>query len=86
MPRARRTASITLHVSPQGAACWSGLPAAPTADRRDGPVRTPARPGVPAARYVPDVGRIGEELGLYPRIPVEDGVRRMLAWGRGRLG
>ncbi|MCK6491367.1 MAG: right-handed parallel beta-helix repeat-containing protein [Planctomycetes bacterium] len=43
MPRARRTASITLHVSPQGDDRWSGLPAAPTADRRDGPVRTPAR-------------------------------------------
>jgi nucleoside-diphosphate-sugar epimerase len=40
------------------------------------------RPDVPAARYVPSVARIGEELGLRPRLRVAEGVRRMLAWVR----
>lgn len=40
------------------------------------------RPGAPVARYVPSVARIGEELGLVPRVDVREGVRRMLAWGR----
>lgn len=42
------------------------------------------RPGVPAARYVPRVARIAEELGLQPRVDLAEGVRRMLAWARGR--
>ncbi len=40
-------------------------------------------PGAAAARYVPDVRRVGEELDLVPRIGVRDGVARMLAAVRG---
>lgn len=45
-------------------------------------VRGVARPGVPAARYVPDVTRIADELGLTPRRSLEESVARMMAWAR----
>jgi dTDP-glucose 4,6-dehydratase len=37
-------------------------------------------PGAPAARYVPDVGRAGRELGLRPWISLQDGIRRTHQW------
>lgn len=37
-------------------------------------------PGVPALRYVPDVRRAEEELGLRSVIPLDEGVRRTAAW------
>jgi dTDP-glucose 4,6-dehydratase len=37
-------------------------------------------PGATPLRYVPSVERAAEMLGLYPRITMEDGIRRMAAW------
>ncbi len=37
-----------------------------------------AAPGAPALRYVPSVERASKELGLRPRIGLEEGIRRML--------
>ena len=48
----------------------------------DCPVRLDRRPdgrGRPA-RYVPDVGKIGRELGYHVRIDVHEGIRRFLEW------
>jgi len=45
-------------------------------------VRGTPRPGVPAARYVPSVARIGNELGLRPRLGLEAQLRRMVDWVR----
>jgi dTDP-glucose 4,6-dehydratase len=46
------------------------------------PVRLAGRPddrGRPA-RYVPDVGKIGRELGYHVRIDVHEGISRFLEW------
>ena len=40
----------------------------------------PAVPGAPAARYVPDTGRAGRELGLRAWIPLEEAIRRTHQW------
>jgi len=40
-------------------------------------------PGAPAQRYVPDVSRARNELGLSPAITLEDGIRRTAAWRTG---
>ena len=40
-------------------------------------------PGVLPARYVPDVRRAENELGLVAAIPLEDGLNRMYRWYRG---
>ncbi len=37
-------------------------------------------PGKPPARYVPDISRAREELGLTVRIPLTDAIRRTLGW------
>jgi len=37
-------------------------------------------PGAEPSRYVPSVERARVELGLRPLIPLQEGVRRMLAW------
>jgi dTDP-glucose 4,6-dehydratase len=37
-------------------------------------------PGVPASRYVPSVERARIELGLSPRIPLNEAIRRMYEW------
>jgi len=37
-------------------------------------------PGAEPSRYVPSVERALRELGLRPLVPLEEGVRRMLAW------
>ncbi len=39
-------------------------------------------PGAPPARYVPSVERAQKELGLHPRIILEEGVRRTYDWAR----
>ena len=39
-------------------------------------------PGAPARRYVPDLGRAREELGLSVAVSLEDGVRRTAEWHR----
>jgi len=39
-------------------------------------------PGVPPARYIPDVSRARHELGLDARVSLEDGIRRTAAWSR----
>lgn len=36
----------------------------------------------PPTRYIPDVGRAKEELGLEVRIPLDEGLRRTAAWLR----
>ncbi len=36
--------------------------------------------GGPPERYVPDIGRARSELGLEPRISLEQGIRRTLGW------
>lgn len=38
----------------------------------------------PAPRYVPDVGRAEQELGLRPLIPLDEAVRRTAAWHTAR--
>ncbi|HEX9080914.1 MAG TPA: NAD(P)-dependent oxidoreductase [Holophagaceae bacterium] len=43
--------------------------------------RTPV-PGAPAARYVPSTAKARQELGLRESIPLEDALRRTLAWHR----
>lgn len=43
-------------------------------------VLTPAIPVQPASRYVPDVGKAERELGLQPRISLDDAIARYLAW------
>jgi dTDP-glucose 4,6-dehydratase len=45
-------------------------------------VRTQASPDRAASRYVPSVERARTELGLLPRIGLDEGVRRWLAWLR----
>lgn len=48
-------------------------------------VRVLGSPGVPAGRYVPDVGRIAADLGVRAAVPLADGVRRTMAFAsRGR--
>jgi nucleoside-diphosphate-sugar epimerase len=37
-------------------------------------------PGAPAQRYVPDISRATQELGLHVTVTLEDGVRRTAAW------
>lgn len=39
-----------------------------------------AVPGHPVSRYVPDVSRAARELGLVPRIALEDAIRRTARW------
>ena len=39
-------------------------------------------PGVPPSRYVPSVERARIELGLTPRIPLDEAIRRMYQWNR----
>jgi dTDP-glucose 4,6-dehydratase len=41
-----------------------------------------AAPGAPAPRYVPDVARARDELGLAVRIPLDDAITRTMAWWR----
>lgn len=36
--------------------------------------------GAPVARYVPDISRAREELGLEPAVTLEDGIMRTAAW------
>lgn len=43
-------------------------------------VASPTEPNSPPARYVPDVSRAREELGLTVRIPLADAIRRSLTW------
>ena len=43
-------------------------------------VLTPARPGEPASRYVPDVSKATRDLGLQPLIELDDAIARYLAW------
>jgi nucleoside-diphosphate-sugar epimerase len=45
------------------------------------PVRIarPASPGLAASRYVPSIARARQELGVMPRVLLEDGLRRMIA-------
>lgn len=43
-------------------------------------VAHPPEPDTPPARYVPDISRAHEELGLTVRIPLDDAIRRSLAW------
>lgn len=38
------------------------------------------RPGIPATRYVPDVSRAQNELGLQPHISLQEGLQRTAAW------
>ncbi len=40
------------------------------------------RPGVPAARYVPDTSRARSELGLRQLTPLDEAIRRTAAWHR----
>jgi dTDP-glucose 4,6-dehydratase len=40
------------------------------------------QPGQPKARYVPDVSRARDELGLTVTVGIEDAVQRTLAWHR----
>jgi nucleoside-diphosphate-sugar epimerase len=40
------------------------------------------KPGVPAERYVPDVGKIADELKLVPEIGLEEAIARTAAWHR----
>jgi nucleoside-diphosphate-sugar epimerase len=48
------------------------------------PVTTAQAPGAgPAPAYVPSVRRVREELGLVPTVPLEEAVRKSLAWYRG---
>ncbi|SRR5579884_962237 len=42
------------------------------------------QPETPAARYVPCVKRVKEELGLRPLIPLPEQIRRMYEWNRAR--
>jgi len=44
-----------------------------------------AIPGAPAHRYVPDVRRAEAELGLVPRVSLDDGIRRTASWYRDQL-
>ena len=39
-------------------------------------------PNVPPARYVPSIERARNELGLYPRCPLDEAIRRIFAWQR----
>jgi dTDP-glucose 4,6-dehydratase len=39
-------------------------------------------PSVPPPRYVPSIERAKTELGLYPRCPLDEAIRRTLAWHR----
>jgi nucleoside-diphosphate-sugar epimerase len=39
-------------------------------------------PGQPVDRYVPDVSRAANELGLEPRITIEEAVSRTAEWAR----
>ena len=45
------------------------------------PVRIaqPAKPGPAPSRYVPSIARVRQELGVMPRVLLEDGLRRMIA-------
>ena len=43
-------------------------------------VLTPANPGQPASRYVPDVSKAARDLGLQPLIALDDSIARYLAW------
>jgi len=45
---------------------------------------TAPRPGAPVSRYVPDTGKAERELGLVPRIGLDEGIRRTAAWHRQR--
>lgn len=38
------------------------------------------RPGQAPARYVPDISRAGDELGLEVRIPLDEALRRSVSW------
>lgn len=43
-------------------------------------IARPPQPGQPAARYVPDISRAHDELGLSVNIPLADAIRRTFAW------
>lgn len=43
-------------------------------------------PGAAPARYVPATRRAADELGLAPRVPLDEAIRRTLAWHRARQG
>jgi dTDP-glucose 4,6-dehydratase len=43
-------------------------------------IAVPPTPGAPAPRYVPDVSRAEQELGLRPLVPLDEAVRRTAAW------
>jgi nucleoside-diphosphate-sugar epimerase len=53
---------------------------------RDRPVsveiKTAPQPGAPVARYVPALNRAERELGLRAWIPLDDAIRRTIAWHR----
>ncbi len=44
------------------------------------PVEILNRPGIPATRYVPDVSRAQNELGLQAHISLKEGLQRTVAW------
>jgi nucleoside-diphosphate-sugar epimerase len=50
-----------------------------------GPSFLPARPGDPARRQ-PDIARMRERYGWQPKVALEDGLRRTLAYFRELLG
>ncbi len=45
-----------------------------------------ARPGAPISRYVPATRRAADELGLRPRVDLDEAIRRTLRWHRLRAG
>lgn len=46
-------------------------------------VLTPSTPGRPPERYIPDVQRAMNELGLQITVDLDEGLRRMFEWHRG---
>lgn len=47
-------------------------------------IAMPPTPGAPSQRYVPDVSRAEQELGLRALIPLDEAMRRTVAWHAAR--